>query len=268
MLFEQRALFELKPPAWRSGGKRIKAPASAQARGQPPSQMCCAGFAAQAISQKKNRTSGTGGTHAKPTAGGEIENFMMPGNIGNYGRHRFACDRFFCRPEQLAHGSGPHQDQCFRIKTEAEHTRAIRQTHLLGILDELQIDDSRALLVQQAACLGQGKTEHRTSMTALVGEYLLQQACSGQWKAFDIVLHPDPLACFCQCGFALDIGNGFPQRGQALLVIGRRHRATFVNKTGTFRLRICAESSPFLCDPVWPGCISPGQDRVTGPAAH
>lgn len=62
---------------------------------------------------------------------------------------------------------------------------------------------------------------------------------------------------FGQRRLALDIGNGVPQRGKALLaVLGLHDAMSYVNKTGTFRLRIFQESSPFCACRVWRDCIN------------
>lgn len=145
----------------------------------------------------------------------------MPGDIGQDGRHRLAGQRLFGGPEQLDHVGGAHQHQGIGVKAEAEQARPIGQAHFLAVLDQLQIDDGRALTGQQAPGLGQGKTQHRPGMAALIGEHFLQQATGGQRKTGCRIVGHDPR--FGQSRLALDIGNSVPERGKALLVVWRAH---------------------------------------------
>ncbi len=145
----------------------------------------------------------------------------MPGDIGQHGRHRLAGQRLFGRPQQLDHGGGPHQHQRIGVKAEAEQARPIGQAHFLAVLDQLQIDDGRALAGQQAPGLGQGKAQHGPGMAALIGEHFLQQAARRQRKTGCRIAGHYPR--FGQSRLALDIGNSVPQRGKALLVVWRAH---------------------------------------------
>lgn len=98
MLFEENPFFQLRPPARRTWRKRIETFAGAERRGQPPAQMRRTGFAARAVSEEEDRTAGTGRPQAEPSASGEIEDLLVPGDIGHHGCHRLAGQRLFGRP--------------------------------------------------------------------------------------------------------------------------------------------------------------------------
>jgi hypothetical protein len=97
----------------------------------------------------------------------------MPRYIGHHRGYRLAGEGFFCGPEQFGHIGCPYQHKRIGIEPEAVQTRAIGHAHFLSVLDQLQINDGRALPAQEAPGLGQCETEHRPRMAALVGENFL-----------------------------------------------------------------------------------------------
>lgn len=147
----------------------------------------------------------------------------MSGNIGHDGRHGLAGQRLFCSPEQFDYIGCPNQDQSSRIKPEAPQSGAIGQAQFLAFPNQLQVNDRRTLRVQQATGLRQRKPQQGARMATLIGEDLLQESIRREREAIDLIA--DHCPCLGQRRFALDIGNGVAQRGDALLAFGRGHRA-------------------------------------------
>lgn len=188
-----------------------------------PPQMRRAGFSPRAVAQEEHRAARLCGPQAEAPAGLEVEELLVPRDIGDDGRHRLAGNGLLGGPEQFHHGGRTHEDQGRRIEPEAEQPRSIGQAELLRLVGQLQIDDRHALARQEPPRLPQGKAKARAHIAAIVGKHFLQQA-AGQFGELPI-LGFHPLPGLGQGRLALDIGNGVPQRGEALLVIGRGHRA-------------------------------------------
>ena len=264
MLGEQHPLLQLHPPAQRAGGKMIEAFAGTEHGGEKPAQMRRAGLSSSAVAQKQKRGPRTGRPHTQAAAGGEVEDFGVVGDIGDDGGDGLAGQGLLGGPEQFHHSGGAHQDQGSGIKAETGKARPIGQAHFLGMFAQLQIDDGEAFFAEQASGLGQGKAERGAAIAPLIGENLLQQSTGQARKPFARLgcQHGAPIG---QHRFALDIGNSVAQRGKALLSIRQAQGAdlSVVNKTGTIRLRLAAESSPFCRERLWRDCINAGQDRVT-----
>ena len=157
----------------------------------------------------------------------------MSGNIGYHGRHRLAGNSLFGGPKQLSHIGGTHQDHRIRVKAEMSKAWSIGHAQFLRLVSQLQINHRNTTCRQQAAHLRHSETKACTGIATIIGKDLLQQAAGKFGEA--PVLSLDPLPSFSQRWFALDIGNGIPQRGDALLAIGRghSHQLLYVNKTGT-----------------------------------
>lgn len=84
-----------------------------------PAQMRGARLPRRAIAQQEDRAARLGGAEAEATAGLEVEQFLMTGNVSNDGRHGLAANGLFGGPEQFCHGRRPHQDDRGRIEPHA-----------------------------------------------------------------------------------------------------------------------------------------------------
>ncbi len=105
----------------------------------------------------------------------------------------------------------------------------------MPFVGQLQIDQGRPLRADQALGLRQGKAQHCTAIARFVGKHFLQEPIAELGKGACSALDLNPR--LGQGRLALDIGNTIPQRGKALLAVGRRHdNLPVVNKTGTSRL--------------------------------
>jgi hypothetical protein len=147
----------------------------------------------------------------------------MPADIGHHSRHGAAGNRFLDRPEQFGHIGRPHQDERLGIKAEAHEARTVGHSQFLGFIGQLQVNDGKPLLGDEASCLGQGKAQNRAGIAAFSSEHLLQQPSGQHRKPLRILLDHRPR--LGQSRLALDIGNAVPQRSDALLAIGGAHRS-------------------------------------------
>ncbi len=186
-----------------------------------PAQMGGAGFPPGAVAQQEHRAACLGGPEAQAPACSEIEQFGEASHIGHHGGHRPAGDGLLGCPEQLVHVGNPHQHQRIGVETEADEARTVRHAQLLGLVSQLQIDDGQALRAEQSLGLSQGEAQGGPSIASLVGEDLLQQSSRKHGERTAAIL--DPLPHLPQGRLALDVGNGVPQRGEALLAIGGAH---------------------------------------------
>ncbi len=89
----------------------------------------------------------------------------------------------------------------------------------------MQIKDGRTQYGDEAAGLSQRKAEAGAAIASLVSKNLLHET-TGQGGKEAILGRGHRRARLQQSRLALDIGNGVPQRGQALLVAGGLHGAT------------------------------------------
>ncbi|KKC31680.1 hypothetical protein WH91_18430 [Devosia psychrophila] len=199
-----------------------------------PAQLRRTALTLRAVAQQEHRTSGTGRAHAEPPAGSKIEQFLVTGNIGHHPRYRPAGNRLLGGPQQLTHIGWTHQDHRVRVKPEMGKTRPIGHAQFLRLVRQLQINDGNSAGRQQAAHLGQSKPEACSGVAAVIRKYFLQQT-AGKFRKTP-VLDLNSLPSLGQRWFALNIGNGIPQRGDALLAIGRghSHQLLYVNKTRTW----------------------------------
>lgn len=82
----------------------------------------------------------------------------------------------------------------------------------------MQIEHCHTLGRQQRFGLTKGKTETGPAIAYGIGEDLLQKS-SGQARKIAVPGIKGLCPHLRQCRLALDIGNGVPQRGEALLAI-------------------------------------------------
>lgn len=199
-----------------------------------PAQMGGTGLPASAIAQEKERSASFYGAQAQSSAGGEIERLGIASDIGDDAGNSPAGERFFGHPEQVLHIRGPYQHELSGVKTERDKPRTIGNAEKLPVSGQLQVEHGHAPGRQQRSCLSQGKAEAGAAIAHGVGKNLLQQPTRQKGKpAFLCVKRPG--SHLRQSRLALDIGNGFPQRGKALLAIGGLHGANrYMNKTGTW----------------------------------
>jgi len=104
----------------------------------------------------------------------------------------------------------------------------------LSVLFQLQVQHGHALGGQQCFRLSQRKAETGAAIAQGIGKNLLHQSTRETRKtAIDGIERP--VGRLRQGRLAIDIGNGVPQRGKALLVVGGWHGLTaYMNKTGTW----------------------------------
>ena len=172
-----------------------------------------------AVAEKEERGAAFGGSHAQAPAGGEIEGFGVPANIGDDAGNRPAGEGFFGNPKKIAHIGGADDDQLVGIKTEGQQPWAIGEAKKLRVADKLEINHREALGGEKASGLPQGKAETGPAIAHGIGEDLLREP-AGKGRKLSIVGAKSALAHLRQSRFALDIGNGVAQRGKALLAIG------------------------------------------------
>lgn len=221
-----------------------------------PAQMRRTGRSVRAIAQHEQRCAAFCRPQAEAPAGGEIEPFGRPANIGDDAGNGPAGQRLLGNPEQVLHVAGPHDDKLGRVQTETRQSRPIGQAEKLRIRSKLQIQHRQPFRGEQGADLPQRKPQARPAIAHRIGAHILQQPARQARKTLGPVKAARPH--LSQGRLALDIGNGVPQRGKALLAILGLHDAMdYTNKTRTFRLRIFPESSPFCAPWVWRDCIIP-----------
>lgn len=95
---------------------------------------------------------------------------------------------------------------------------------MFPFIGQLYIIDRRAPRREQVFRLRQGKGEARAAIPRAIGIDFLHEACrqSGKNTGFT----PRTIGRLRQCRLALDIGNGVPQRGEALLAFRGVHEKT------------------------------------------
>ena len=146
----------------------------------------------------------------------------MAAYIGHHGGNGPAGNGLLGGPEQFGHIGRTHQNEGGRIEPKGQQARAIGNTQFLGFAGQLQVDDGEPLLSEQATGLTQRKAQCRPGIATFVGEHFLQQSAGQHRKPAGMVLL-DHSPCLGQRRLALDVGNAVPQRGKALLAIGRAH---------------------------------------------
>lgn len=181
--------------------------------------MGCTGLSLLPIAKQEKRCSTFCGAQAEAPAGGEIEGFRIAPDIGDDAGDGAAGEGFFGDPEQIAHICGADDDELVGIKAKGQKPRSIRQPEKLPITCKLQIENRHALGCQQRPGLSQRKAKAGAAIAHCVGENLLQEPPGQVWKGA-ILGFESAFARLRQCRLALDIGNGVPQRGKALLAIG------------------------------------------------
>jgi hypothetical protein len=216
------ALLEGKLPARPSGSALVKWPLPRSLRLDAPAQVSSAGLSVRSIAQQEKGRAALHGAQAQPAAGGEIERFGHPTDIGDNAGNRPAGQGFLGDPEQVAHVARPHDDQMRRIEAEAGKPRTIGQAKKLRIGLQLQVENGHPPGVEERACLSQGKAETGSAIADTIGKHLLQQPARKLRKA-SLRGRKSPRPRLGQGWFALDIGNDIPQRGKALLLIGGLH---------------------------------------------
>lgn len=183
------------------------------------------GFPAGAIAQEKERGAALGSAQAEAPAGGEIEGLGDPADIGNDAGDGLAGKGFLGDPEQVLHIGSAHEDKLGRIQAKREQARSIGQAKELGVVGQLEIEQCHAPGIEQGPGLTEGKAEAGAAIAHGIGKNLLEKA-TGQARKAPIHGRKRAGAGFRQRRFSLDIGNGFPQRGEALLVIRGLHDLT------------------------------------------
>ncbi len=207
--------------------------------------MRCTGRSVRAIAQQEQRCAAFRRTQTETSAGGEIEQLGRSANIGDNAGNRPASQRLLGHPEQILHVTGPHDDKLGRIQPKTRQPRPIGQAEELSIGGKLEIEHRQPLRGEQGTDLPQCKPQARPAIAHRIGAHILQQTTRQARKTIRRLVK-GTCPHLGQRRLALDIGNGVPQRGKALLAILGLHDAmSCMNKTGTFRLRIFPESSPF-----------------------
>ena len=158
----------------------------------------------------------------------------MATDIGDDAGDGLAGEGFFSHPEEISHILCTHDQELAWIESERQKSRPIGQAKKLPVLCQLQVKHGHASRREEGLCLAKGKTETGATIAHGVGKHLLEKA-TGQGRKCAIRVRKGPRPHLRQSRFALDIGNGFTQRGEALLVIGGVHDLTaYMNKTGTW----------------------------------
>lgn len=103
-------------------------------------------------------------------------------------------------------------------------TWPIGQAEVLCLVGQLHIVDRRTPRREQVFRLRQGKGEARAAVSCTIGIDFLNEACRQCGKGAGLTLRT--VGRFRQCRLTLDIGNGVPQRGKALLAVGGLHDET------------------------------------------
>lgn len=95
---------------------------------------------------------------------------------------------------------------------------------MFPLIGQLHVVDRRAPRREQGFGLGQRKGEARAAVPGPVGIDFLHETCRQGGKNAGCT--PRTIGRFRQCRLALDIGNGVPQRGKALLAFRGLHDET------------------------------------------
>ena len=111
------------------------------------------------------------------------------------------------------------------IETEGFQSWSIGQAERLSVLFKLEVEHRHPLGGEQGSCLPERKAKAGPAIAQSIGKNLLQQS-SRQMRKTAIAGVEGPIRRFRQSRLPLDIGNGVPQRGKALLVIGGLHGFT------------------------------------------
>lgn len=187
-----------------------------------PAQMAGTAGPTMPVAQHEKRHIAVGRPQAQPAAGGKVEKLWLAPDIGDHGGNGPAGDNLLRRPEQFRHVGGPHDDQMRRIKSCPGKARAIGQAQLLGILAQLQVKDRRATRGQQSPGLRHGKAQAGAGIAQLVGKHFLHQSPAqlGEHVALSGLGTARSIG---QRRLALYIGNDFPERGKALVLVRGVH---------------------------------------------
>lgn len=104
---------------------------------------------------------------------------------------------------------------------------------VFSLISQLHIVDCRAPRREEAPGLGQRKSKARPGVADAIGVNLLHEARGQSGKQAGLAMWT--ICLLGQRRLALDIGNGVPQRGKALLAVRGLHgELLYLNKTGTF----------------------------------
>lgn len=204
-------------PAGSSRGAIVKGVAGAAMRHDAPTQVSGIAFSSGPVAQHEQRDAIGAGSQTQSSAGGEIEQFWVALDLGNDGRNRSAGCGLLGGPQKLGHVGDAHDHQFGGINPEPVQAWPIGQAEVFSLICQLHVVDRRALRREQALGLGEGKGEAGTAVARAVGIDFLHEArrqC-GEHARFT----PWAVGRLRQCRLALDIGNGVPQRGEALLAI-------------------------------------------------
>ena len=187
-------------------------------RREAPAQVCGAWLTVFSIAKQEKRGSRLYSPEAKAAAGSEIKRFGITPQISDDAGDGPTGEGFFGDPEEIAHIGGADDHHFRRVEAKRQQSRSIRKAEELSIRSKLQIENCYPLWCQQRFGLAQGKAEAGAAISYGIREDLLQQATGQGWKS-TILGFKGAFLRLRQCRLALDIGNGVPQRGEALLAI-------------------------------------------------